>query len=107
MREKPRAAISSWRSAYSPDSASLSTTRVVNLLIPIHLKKWAARLRAALVTPSLRETCAFLAKRLPAQARLPVLPFDFVTGIAVGVVVVDTLLNGVPRRNASHDSAPC
>jgi hypothetical protein len=49
-----------------------------------------------------REIGALLAEGPTAGARTEVLALDVVTGVAVRVVVVDRLLDGVPRGHFGH-----
>ena len=48
------------------------------------------------------EIRAFLAKRLPASALTQILPLNVVARIAVRVVVMNGLFDGVPRRLLRH-----
>ena len=43
------------------------------------------------------EPTAFLTERFPACSRTPVFGFDVVSSVAFGIVVVDELLNRMPR----------
>lgn len=52
--------------------------------------------------PASAEVLALLAERLAARAGATVLALDVVAGVAVGVVMMDTLLDRVPRAGDSH-----
>jgi hypothetical protein len=52
------------------------------------------------------EIRAFLAKRLPASALTQILPLNVVARIAVLVVVMNGLFDGVPRRLLRHYCFP-
>lgn len=54
----------------------------------------------------LLQACALLAERLATCTRSNVLTFDVVAGIAVAVVVVNGLLDRVPRIFLCHVGSP-
>lgn len=52
---------------------------------------------------TLGQIAALRTKRLAAGPGAQVFPLNIIAGIAVGIVVVDTRLDRVPRGTSSHD----
>ena len=77
---------------------------ICGVLVPIVLR--ALSVPTPLIVP-LVETFAFGAEWFASGSGAPVLAFDVVAGVAVGVVVVDVRFDRMPRRYLCHVSSPC